>query len=89
MKKVLTIAALSTAIMLGSIGNAEAGRRGNGAAIGLGIMGAIIGGAIIADQYRRHDHRRRYHCHYKRERYWSRRYQGWYWRTVERCHKHR
>ena len=28
-------------------------RRGNGAAIGLGIAGAIIGGAIIADEVRR------------------------------------
>lgn len=61
-------------------------RRRRGAAIGLGIAGAIIGGAIAQDRVRR-TRERRYarDCWYEREERWSRRRGRYVIRTVKVC----
>jgi len=85
MYKTLIAAVVAGTMLLPT--QAEAGRRGHGAGMALGIMGAIIGGAIIADQIQRDRYNRR-----DRYRYVSRQCADrWGWNTWrwERCMRRR
>jgi hypothetical protein len=87
MHKILIAAVIAGTMLLPT--QAEAGRRGHGAGIALGVMGAIIGGAIIADQINRDRHHRR-HRYNEHDRYYHVSRQcadRWGWNTWrwERC----
>jgi uncharacterized protein YcfJ len=89
LKNILSVAAVVS--MLAIPVTAEAGNRhrhghGNGAGIAFGVMGAIIGSAIIADQIRRDRERRESYRYVSREcaERW-----GWHTRRWDRCMRRR
>lgn len=77
--KIAIAATLATTVIATSMSAAQAGKRNHARDIGLGVIGAIVGAAIINESHKRSHRQRRYarDCWWERQEVWSE-YRGRY-----------
>lgn len=86
-KKAAVAATMAFTILGTSVVTAEAGKKQRNRNLGLGIVGALVGAAIINEGSRRHynDDFRRRDCWWEKRRRWSNYHDRYVYRKIKVC----